>query len=336
MRALRFLLFGFILFSFQASFAQDIHFSQFYASPLTLNPSLSGFHDGSYRIAGIYRNQWRSVTTPYQTYGASFDMRLLEKKIKDVFGVGASIVYDKAGDGDLSLMSTMASASYHKVLGKEKKHFIGIGIQLGFVQRSLDYNSLSFPAQYLNGDFDLTQPNGETFSGTSINYFDMNAGLLWTSKFGKRLGVFAGGTFFHLTQPKESFLGKNDYRLHLRELVHAGLNIKASEHFYITPNALFMFQNKAREMNFGSAVEYHFNDTHNTIVSLGGWYRLDDAPIVSASVEHRGIRLGVAYDVNTSDLEPASSNRGAFEISIMYIGKINRVDAPILVPCPRL
>ncbi|HXH18050.1 MAG TPA: PorP/SprF family type IX secretion system membrane protein [Chitinophagales bacterium] len=336
MAFVRFLLFIPLGLSALSASAQDIHFSQFYASPLTLNPSLTGFHEGSYRLTGIYRNQWRSVTSPYQTFGASFDMRLLQSKLKDVLGAGISILYDKAGDGNLSLMGTMASASFHKALGKDNNHFIGIGIQLGFAQRSLDYNSLSFPEQYVNGSFVLTQPNGENFSGSTVNYFDMNAGLLWTSQFGKRLGVFAGTTFFHLTQPKESFLGDNDYRLHLRELAHAGLNIRANEHFYITPNFLFMHQNKAKEVNLGSAAEYHFKDTHNTILSLGGWYRLDDAPIVSASLEHRSIRIGVAYDVNTSELQPASSHRGAFEISILYIGKISRVEAPLLVPCPRL
>ncbi len=327
-----------LLFAAQSiSFSQDIHFSQFYASPLTLNPTLTGFVDGSYRVTAIYRNQWRSVTTPYHTFGASFDMRLLDGKIKDVFGAGLSVVYDQAGDGNLSLMSLMASAAYNKVLGKSKKHFIGIGIQLGYVHRSLDHNSLLFPQQYnsTTQDFDQTISNGESFDGSSVNYFDMGAGLMWSSKVGKRLGIFAGGSFYHITVPKESFLGK-DEKLDLREVVHAGLNIKATKNIYFTPNFLFMHQNKARELNFGTAIEYHFNDDNKTIVSLGGWYRLEDAGVVSASIEHRGIRAGFAYDINSSDLVVASNNRGAFEISLMYIGKITKVEAPVLVPCPRL
>ncbi len=163
----------------------------------------------------------------------------------------------------------------------------------------------------------------------------MNAGLLYSAKFGERLGLFAGGTLFHIIPPTESFLGDKN-KLNMRTLAHAGLNIKATEHVYFTPNFLFMYQNKAKEINFGAAVEYHFKDPNNTIVSLGGWYRVDDAAVISASVEYRSVRLGVAYDVNTSPLEPASNNRGAFEIALVYIGKINKPSAPILVPCPRL
>ncbi len=56
------------------SFAQDIHYSQFYASPLTLNPALTGVNECNYRIGAMYRNQWKSVTTPYQTPSISFEI----------------------------------------------------------------------------------------------------------------------------------------------------------------------------------------------------------------------------------------------------------------------
>ena len=62
--------------------AQDTHFSQFYASPLNLNPALTGVNDGTYRIAGIYRNQDRSFTTPYVTYFGPAHTKLLAKKLK--------------------------------------------------------------------------------------------------------------------------------------------------------------------------------------------------------------------------------------------------------------
>ncbi|MES1226414.1 MAG: type IX secretion system membrane protein PorP/SprF, partial [Bacteroidota bacterium] len=44
-----------------AALAQDPNFSQFFASPLTLNPALTGKFDGVYRVAGNYRNQWPTI-----------------------------------------------------------------------------------------------------------------------------------------------------------------------------------------------------------------------------------------------------------------------------------
>ncbi|HQU60103.1 MAG TPA: type IX secretion system membrane protein PorP/SprF, partial [Saprospiraceae bacterium] len=50
--------------------AQDQHFSQFFASPLTLNPALTGTFDGKYRVAFIYRDQ-----DPYKTFAGAIDLR---------------------------------------------------------------------------------------------------------------------------------------------------------------------------------------------------------------------------------------------------------------------
>ena len=49
------------------SSAQDLHFSQFFEAPLLRNPSLAGIFAGDFRAQMVYRNQWASVTTPYQT-----------------------------------------------------------------------------------------------------------------------------------------------------------------------------------------------------------------------------------------------------------------------------
>ena len=62
--------------------AQDIHFSQFYASPLTLNPSLTGNFDGLMRFGGNYRNQWASVSVPYSTASVYTDLNMLRDKME--------------------------------------------------------------------------------------------------------------------------------------------------------------------------------------------------------------------------------------------------------------
>ena len=191
--------------------AQDTHFSQFYASPLNLNPALTGISDGAYRVAGIYRNQDRSFTTPYITYSGSFDIKLLQNLLKnDVFGVGGLFVGDKSGDGVLTMNTGMLSLSYHKSLGKEHNHFIGIGLQGGYVQKSVDIARLTFPDQHVSGNFDLSQPNHENLSKSKVSYFDLNVGILHQSwiKPGE-VGIFTGLSIYHLTSPKESFYNDN-------------------------------------------------------------------------------------------------------------------------------
>lgn len=329
------------VFAVQLSFAQDIHFSMFYASPLNLNPAQTGVYDGTYRVAGIYRNQWRSISTAFNTYSASFDIKLLQTKLpNDIFAVGGMFTGDRSGDGKLTMNSGMVSAAFHKGLDKNHRHFLGLGIQLGYTQKSLKYQQLAFPSQFSNGDFDLSISNGENIAKPNIGYFDMQAGLLHQSTvFNDRLGITTGLTVSHLTMPRESFFNDKGTKLAMRYTVQHGYRIKASKQVYITPNFIYQYQNKAQEINFGTAVEYHTNlGKSEFVASLGGWYRLKDAAIITAGIELYRLRALFAYDINVSTLKPATNGRGGFEIALIYTGfiKTKSVSYPILVPCPMM
>jgi type IX secretion system PorP/SprF family membrane protein len=319
--------------------AQDTHFSMFYASPLSLNPALTGVNDGTYRAAGIYRNQWRSISTPFVTYSASFDIKLLQAKLKnDVFGVGGMFLGDRSGDGKLTMNTGMVSVAYQKGLDKNHKHFLGLGIQLGYTQKSLKYQQLAFPDQFNGTDFDLNQSNNENIAKPNIGYFDMQAGLLHQSTIKDVVGFMTGFSVYHLVQPKESFLGEK-VKLATRFTVSEGIRIKAYKNFYITPNFIFQYQNKAQEINFGTAFEYHMPMAKSELIaSIGGWYRLKDAAIITAGLEYYKVRVMAAYDINTSTLKPATKGRGGFEIAIIYTGiiKSKSLNYPILVPCPMM
>lgn len=323
-----------------AAYAQDIHYSMFYASPLTLNPALTGIHDGSYRVAGIYRNQWRSVSTAFHTYSASYDMKLLQGKLKnDVFAVGGMFTGDKSGDGKLTMNTGMVSVAYHKGLDKNRKHSIGLGVQLGYTQKNLKYQQLTFPEQFDGTDFNLGQSNGENISKPNIGYFDMQAGFLHQSMIKDVVGFTTGLTVYHLTRPTQSFMGDKSAKLSMRFAVQEGIRIKVHKNVFITPNFIYQYQNKAQEINFGTSVEYRAPMGKTELVaSIGGWYRLKDAAIVTAGLELYRVRVMAAYDINVSKLRPATTGRGGFEIALIYTGfiKTNKVNYPVLVPCPMM
>ncbi|MBL0112281.1 MAG: type IX secretion system membrane protein PorP/SprF [Saprospiraceae bacterium] len=69
--------------------AQDIHFSQFYMSPLNLNPALTGVMNCNKRFIGNFRNQWASVlrSNAYNTYSATYDQKIPVGRY-DYFGIG--------------------------------------------------------------------------------------------------------------------------------------------------------------------------------------------------------------------------------------------------------
>jgi type IX secretion system PorP/SprF family membrane protein len=60
--------------------AQDMHFTQFYASPLYLNPAFTGANVCS-RATLVYRNQWPGINRAYRSYLFSMDHFLTSQKV---------------------------------------------------------------------------------------------------------------------------------------------------------------------------------------------------------------------------------------------------------------
>src|SRR5215212_486922 len=126
--------------------AQDPNFSQFFVSPLTLNPALTGKFDGVVRAAGNYRNQWPTINNAFTTFTVSVDGGILKNLISefDQFGVGFMAFADKAGNGVLQNNYMALSTAYHKALDENGFHQIGLGFQSTFVNKRLDITKVKF------------------------------------------------------------------------------------------------------------------------------------------------------------------------------------------------
>jgi type IX secretion system PorP/SprF family membrane protein len=324
--------------------AQDIHFSQFYASPLTLNPAMTGVINGCYRGGLMYRSQWSAFMgeVPYVTMEASGDMRMLQGKLlgDDFVGAGLRFYTDKSGDAGFSVNDIMVSGSYHKML--TENHQLGFGLQLGYVEKSLDFSDLVFPQQYGDEGFDPDNPNpGEALDNNSVQFFDMNTGLYWMGRFTDQISGFGGFSMFHLTSPDESFL-KQDAQLPRRYVVHGGSRILFSDNFSAIPNFIFMYQGDAKELNFGSSVEYGYPNNRNTngSLSLGAWFRHSgnrDALIFAGGLGYKDFKFGVSYDITVSALQPQVQNGtvSALEFSLTYEAPCEQFNRSMQMTCPR-
>lgn len=319
------------------TYAQDIHYSQFYASPLTLNPALTGVNDCNYRVALSYRNQWASVTTPYTTPSISFDINNIANKLikRGIGSAGLLILNDKAGDGQLSNLTIMGSAAYQRDLDAQKKMMGSVGVQFGYVQKRYDLSKLTFEEQWAGTDFNQSLFNGEQNLNNKLSYLNVNLGGLWAYKPTDKVNVFLGVAGFNLISPKETFYNDGKNKLSPRTVVHAGAKIGLNEKMNLLPMFLYMGQSKDVEVNFGTSLGYNLTAS-DAVIYLGGYYRMNDAVIVMLGGEYKKVRLGLSYDINTSSLKTASNGNGGFEISLSYIGCIGNLilDKPIQW-CPR-
>lgn len=303
--------------------AQDIHYSQFNASPKNLTPAQTGLFDGDWRFVGNYRSQWAAVPVPYKTFSIASDTRLKTKLKNDVPAAGLVINTDKAGDSKFTTLQILVSGAYIKKLTSDSTHFLSLAIQPGITTRSFNVNGLTFDNQY-NGDvFDKNLPGGETFSKTRITYFDLGGGVAYLWRKNQRSQVNIGFSALHINQPKQSFFANDGIKLDMKTNISGLAEFPVAEKIDIIPTFQYQSQGKFKETVVGGFGKYYLKPINGmtTAVSLGGFYRLKDAFIVVANMDYKNFNVGVSYDVNTSKLVAATNQRGGFEVSVIYIFK---------------
>lgn len=325
--------------------AQDVHFTQFTASPLIVNPAFTGAANGQWRAAAVYRDQWRSVTVPFRTFAASFDAPVVhDLTTDDYLAAGIQLYNDRAGDGNLANLSALVSVAYHKFLGggNEPNKSLSVGFQGGYTQKSIDLSKLYFGDEYDNGVFNSGTSQEYPWLNNKDDYFIVNAGIGWShsvsENFGYQLGVGAN----NLNQPGESFHKRpaSEVGLGMRYTGQLGMIIYTSEKFSLRPAALYQSQATATEIVAGNEFHYIIGNpeirSFTSAVFLGGYYRMDDAILANVGFEYKGLRFGLSYDYNVSNLKNASRGNGGFEISVVYVAA-NPLDFArrLVYPCSR-
>jgi type IX secretion system PorP/SprF family membrane protein len=307
--------------------AQDVHFSQYFATPLTFNPAYTANVNGMFRASFIYRNQWFNIPSlnsiaPYQTFAGSFDAPILRERLEnDAFGFGGTVYADKAGNGPLSTINTMFSVAYHKAVDRYGRARLGLGISAGFYQKRIDPSNLIFESQFDGVGWNPSLNSGENFANTSFIKPDVNVGTLWSHAPKDNYRYYVGFSCVHVATPRESFLNDTRNRLNRKFVVNGGMEIFLNRDYTlsISPTVLFMLQSQAQQYNVGFGVNYAVND--NVDVFGGAFYRVKDAAIFNLGVEVYNARLGFSYDINHSELRGATKAQGALEVSLVYIFK---------------
>lgn len=308
--------------------AQDAQFSQYYSSALYLNPALAGA-EPDITFSSNYRQQWRSIVQPYTTNQVSLIVPYHVHKIKDSHkgGFGFSFYNDRAGDGNLKTLGVSLTGAYNIALSKNGLHYLSLGLQGGFMQKSIDYTNLEWGSQYNSYvGFDPNANINEANIVTNRLYPDLNSGVIYYYNAARNyhytdLSVYAGASAYHINQPNESFLRNTTSKLPMLLKFHTGLEYNVSRKVNISPNAVFFYQNLRSQINAGLYMTYSLKQTNQGIVNstnliIGGWYRLDDSFIGSIGLSGSFYTVGFSYDLNSSSLRNYTNGRGAYEFSL--------------------
>lgn len=308
-----------------AAGAQDLHFSQWFNSPLTTNPANTGFiPDADYRIGANYRNQYSTVmTVPYKTMSIFADAQVMRNKITNGWlGLGGVILRDVAGAGKLTSTKIYASAAYHQMLGVAS--LLTAGFNAGYVSKRINAADLKFPDQFDGKFFDNTLPTDVVLDNPGVNYLDLQVGMNYAYFPTDNIYVNAGASIHHLNRPRESFFSTDgqgaDSRISPRYIAFANASIKLNEMVIVNPMAYYTRQATASELVGGATLQYNLSGDGETQLIGGLFVRPGDAFIPMVGFTWKNVRLTFSYDATSSSLKSATGGRGAFEFSLIQHG----------------
>ena len=314
-----------VLSLLSSSNAQDIHFSMLDLDPLLFNPAYSGFFADQARFGAVYRNQWASVTTPFQTFSATAEMSILRSK-RNGNGLSAGLWVSNDRAGELSYGSTSASAivSYFQALGNGN-NLVSIALEGGVGQ-------VGFDPEHLN----MTDGT-ETFVREKALYPTLGAGVAWFCQVSDVLYTKVGFSMRNINEPDISYLGLSDTRLSRRWNLYTRAEWRFHPQWSLLPVAGYQHQKSFSELVYGCDVKYYVSERARNYLafSAGLLGRHGDAMAVNLAVEWTQWIFAFSYDANLSTLAEASHTLGAFEVGVIY--KIGKRDDGLhrgALPCP--
>lgn len=301
------------------AYGQDTHFSQFFFSPQWLSPAEIGRMDAQYRGVANQRTQWRQVSQPYSTFAISIDGR--PDFLPENVSAGIAILNDRAGDSRFNTFTLLLGGAYRYQLGESRKHQLHGGVQVGLTQVSIDPDALSFDNQFNGVAYDPNLPTGENFARNSRWNFNLNLGLNYSYQLARDKSVNVGYALHNLTSPDRSFFNDVGVVQPTRHAFFATGTWNVKPDIDLLPAMRYMRQATFSEFVMGSAVRYTLLNERNLYraVFAGYFGRLGDSGIALLGIEIDDWRVGISYDINVSNLQVASRNRGGFEFSVQYL-----------------
>ena len=317
-------------------YGQDPSFSQFFSSPLNINPALTANINADWRAISNFRDQWIGPASPYVTGTVSYDRKMFNKRYVyeeegNTFGLGTMLMYDHAMAGIVRSTYASLNLSYRMNLSSgDTKHRLTAGFGTIYGHRRIDYSRIDFEEQFTGYGFNTNLPTGETSLSRMKPYFSVTSGLVYsitTEKSNFDLGVSA----FHVNKPRQTFLKDERQILPVRKVAHTNYERYLSESLVLNINAIYQRQRTAEYYSFGGALGYFLPTEQNTMINAGIWYWSRNAIVPYIGLVYGDMQFGFSYDVTVSKLNQATDKPNTWELSLIIRGK-NKPSYEI--PCP--
>jgi type IX secretion system PorP/SprF family membrane protein len=329
--------FIFLLLVIRSANAQDPSFSQFFSSPLNINPALTANINADWRFISNLRDQWIGPASPYVTGTVSFDTKLMQKKIPNVsegnyLGLGTMLMFDHAMSGIVKSTYASLNLSYNIKITETDYYTERIGIGFGAIygHRRVDFSRVDFEEQFTGFGFNTNLPTGEAALSNMKPYVSVSAGITYSAT-SEKSNFDMGVAAFHLNQPRQTFLKNEKQDLAMRKVAHANFETFINEQLVLNTNGIYQFQSKASYFSVGAALGYFLGDQSQTLATAGVWYWSANAIVPYVGLSYKDLQFGISHDITISKLNQAARKPKTWELSLIIRGA-RRPSG--VIPCP--
>jgi type IX secretion system PorP/SprF family membrane protein len=307
-----------ILFITASVWGQDAFYSNYMYSNALSNPTGIAVSD-DINFTLMHRSQWASIVRPFSTsqFEGSYPIRQANSN-KKIATVGVSFVNDRLGEnGNLTTNQFALTGAYLLGLGKSN---LALGAKIGFFNGATDIAGIQTGSQFVNGNYHSSVGIGENIQNPVVNGLELTPSLTFFQNDENGLNKYSiGVSAFNVNQPNGANLVEGFG--HPMRFAFTGGYTHMMNSLGIRPQALVMLQGNQTQFVAGADVNYYFQQDGKKYqgVALGGYYRMNDAGIVSLKYISSLIHAGISYDINTSGLaDPLSRKTGSFELFLNY------------------
>lgn len=295
--------------------AQEVHNSQYYETPLHLNPANAGDSYYNFRGGLNIRNQWSTVSVPFTAQYMYADVRIPTLAIKKCWlGLAASFLNDIAGDGIKSTYGGLTLA-FHKIASRKNNLVLSGGATVQMINKSVNYQNIKFAEQWKDNSFAGSALPANLGGASSLFYMDFSVGTKLSYYYhSDRYSI--GLSASHINQPSESF-----YQMTNNMATKLTLNLDIMK--WVNKGRLIINPSLAMDMQdgkyygiIGTNILKPYNLDRTKSVIFGVAYRTTEELIPSVGMEFQNYKLMTSYDIPITG--KTYSNRGGFEFTFTY------------------
>jgi type IX secretion system PorP/SprF family membrane protein len=318
-------------------YSQTLHYTLYQFAPTQLNPALTGAFEGTFRVGGIYRDQW---STAASSFSAGYKSPLFYVDVPLIRGfrktdwVGAGVTFYRYQAGALKFRDSagLLGVAYHLGFGKDAKTVLSIGGQFGSASRKTGFfDDLDFRDGIIAG---VSQEPKDERKGS---YTSWNAGVNFSTSPNKESNFRLGVAAINLTEPNTS-LGQGQSKLDMTINAYAQYNRVLTDRLRMSPTIYYQTSGAtsriAAQALFGALIK----PEKNLVLNFGLGYQASDASDLELilGAEINDLKIGFSFDANMSGLNDATNSLGSFELGVSYIAKIHKKPKvkPVIF-CPR-